>query len=273
MIEEFKNAMRDCGIEPPRDIFPDGVLRRFKIKNKSCGWVILHGGDYWAGAFGDWSKDFKAKWKQKEKEGVKKIYSKEEIDRIKNHKKEEEINRRIKRSEAAVFSQNIWSLANECISHTYLTKKRVKSYGLKAATNGILLVPIYNRFGALVNLQRIYADGTKKFMTGAEITGCFFMIEGESDTIIICEGYATGASIHEHYGCTVVVAFNAGNLPAVAKSIAEIYRGNEIIIAADNDESGVGERKAKEACLAIGCSYIMPDVVGMDFNDIISMSL
>ena len=37
--------------------------------------------------------------------------------------------------------------------------------------------------------------------------------------LVICEGFATGASIHEATGHAVAVAFNAGNLQAVAVAL------------------------------------------------------
>jgi putative DNA primase/helicase len=73
--------------------------------------------------------------------------------------------------------------------------------------------------------------------------------------------------LYENYNCTVIIAFDAGNLKPVAINVKKIYPDAEIIIAADNDVSGIGERKALEACDAIGCGYIMPHVVGTDWND------
>lgn len=45
----------------------------------------------------------------------------------------------------------------------------------------------------------------------------------EIDQVVVTEGYATGASIHEATGARVIVAFNAGNLLPVAKQIKELW--------------------------------------------------
>jgi len=67
---------------------------------------------------------------------------------------------------------------------------------------------------------------------------------------LICEGYATGASLYEATGIPTVVAFNAGNLPKVAKELKNEHPDVDFIICADNDKwtsGNPGRTKAKEA--------------------------
>jgi len=52
---------------------------------------------------------------------------------------------------------------------------------------------------------------------------------------VVCEGYATGATIHEATGLAVIVAFDAGNLLPVARFFREKKPDWLIVIAADND--------------------------------------
>ncbi len=51
------------------------------------------------------------------------------------------------------------------------------------------------------------------------MAGCYFSIGDVNGAVAvcICEGFATGASIHEATDYPVVVAFNAGNLGPVAR--------------------------------------------------------
>ena len=93
------------------------------------------------------------------------------------------------------------------------------------------------------------------------------------DTILICEGWATGASLFEATGHFTIVAFSAGNLTAVALSTRKHHQANEIMICGDNDASGVGQIAARAAALAINGKYILPDTVGQDFNDSINMEV
>ena len=64
-------------------------------------------------------------------------------------------------------------------------------------------------------MQTIAPDGTKMFMSGGRVKGCYYGIGKPKGALIVCEGFATGASIHECTGHAVAVACNAGNLEAV----------------------------------------------------------
>ena len=91
---------------------------------------------------------------------------------------------------------------------------------------------------------------------GGKVAGGYHSFTGDlPDTgrVVVVEGYATGATVHEATGLHVVVAFNAGNLLPVAKRLHEINPEPRIIIAADND------RFAK--CKADGCGQRVPVAV------------
>lgn len=120
----------------------------------------------------------------------------------------------------------------------------------------------------MVNLQFITPEGQKRFLKDGRKHGCFHIIGGHySDRILICEGFATGASLFEDWGQRVIVAFDAGNLLPVAKKIREFAPRSEIIICGDHDLSGIGQSKAKEAALAIHGKVFIPPVPGQDWND------
>ena len=72
-------------------------------------------------------------------------------------------------------------------------------------------------------------------MKNGRISGLFFAIGDPTYERVVCEGYATGASIHEATGYCVHVAFNAGNLISVAKTIRQQHSESKIFIAADDD--------------------------------------
>jgi putative DNA primase/helicase len=75
--------------------------------------------------------------------------------------------------------------------------------------------------GTLHGIQAIGPDGVKWFNTGATVAGHFHLIGTPAGRLYLCEGYATGATIHEATGAAVAVAFHAGNLKAVAKILRE----------------------------------------------------
>ena len=86
-----------------------------------------------------------------------------------------------------------------------------------------LIVPAGNA-GKLATLQFIRADGVKKQLPHGSIRGARYILGRLTDAeiIIIVEGFATGASIHEATGLPVVVAFDAGNLATIAAGSAAI---------------------------------------------------
>lgn len=70
----------------------------------------------------------------------------------------------------------------------------------------------------------------------------------------MCEGFATGASIHECTGHAVAVAFNAGNLSTVAMALRIKYPSFKIIIAADDDRHTPGNPGVTKAVAAAQAS-------------------
>jgi putative DNA primase/helicase len=275
-IYQFKNAMLDALGCFPENIIGNGSLHRFKIDGKLNGWYVLHLDGRAAGCFGDWKQGIKCKWKMSGKFMPLSEYQhqtfKAQCQREEAKRKAEEAS---KRREAAKKAAYIWNKATHALAnHPYLTIKRIKPHGARIVKNNTLVIPLFNANKELVNLQFISENGTKRFLSGGQKKGCFYPI-GElksADIISICEGFATGASLYEHEGKSVVIAFDAGNLKAVAIEIRSLFPKAEIFIAADNDESGVGEDKAREAARAIGCKYLMPNILG-DFNDYFAGSL
>lgn len=157
--------------------------------------------------------------------------------------------------------------------HTYLQTKRVKPYQLRQNGN-CLLVPLVDG-ETLVNLQRIYPDGTKRFLSGGRIRGCYSAIGDADGPLYICEGWATGATIHGLTGHCVACAMNAGNLLSVTQLLRNRHPGRHIIIAGDNDrhtDGNPGKTAALKAARAIGAECIVPDfsdhLPGTDYNDL-----
>jgi putative DNA primase/helicase len=95
------------------------------------------------------------------------------------------------------------------------------------------------------SLQFIGPDGVKRFLTGGRVTGCYFSIGNPKGAAALCiaEGFATGATIHEATGYPVAVAFNAGNLGAVAKTLRGKFPDLPLILCGDFDKSGTGQRR------------------------------
>ena len=272
-IEHFKNAIQHKGITPPSIIIGDGNRHRFHVEGDKRGslngWYRLHLDGRAAGSFGDWKQGIKERWKL---EGnCKRLTDAERhafaIDRQRQAdvRQTEETNRH---NEAIKKAAYIWSRSTPVTQHQYTTKKGVRLHAVRCY-RGSLVIPLYDESGVIVSLQFIGDDGTKRMMKGGKAQGscCFIGDMQSGDIILVCEGWATGASLYEATGHFTIVAFSAGNLKAIARQARKHYPGSEILICGDNDLNGVGNKAAQEAAVAIGGKCILPATPGQDFND------
>ena len=178
--------------------------------------------------------------------------------------------------DAARRALAIWQAAVPAEDHPYFTKKGVKAYGLRVH-NGDLIVPCFID-DRLATVQRISPDGQKKFIHGGAKKAGYYLIGESFDTILVAEGYATGATLHEGTGHAVAVAFDAGNLKPVALAIRRDYPAARIVICGDDDyrtEGNPGRTKAIEAAQACGGAWVLPEFgltreeQDSDFNDLV----
>ena len=272
MIDKFRSAMRSAGIETKAEILADGVLHRFRVEGDRSGtlngWYVLHCDGMPAGQFGSFKLDISEKWSAKDT----KTFTPEEKAlfaakmRVMRQQRDE-MQAKIQ-GECREWCKTIFETAKDANNeHPYLKRKGVQAYGLKLL--GVsLMAPVRDSTGQLHGLQFIQPDGSKKFKTGTAKQGNYFAIGRPKDnTLLLAEGYATGASLHEATGHAVAVCFDAGNLKAVAEALRKKYPEFRLIICADNDESGIGQTKADEAALAVGGVVAMPPEAGTDWND------
>ncbi|MFC5548180.1 DUF5906 domain-containing protein [Massilia aerilata] len=127
--------------------------------------------------------------------------------------------------------------------HDYLERKRVGSEGTRVSPKGDLLVPArkYSHAGAvLVALQKIQADGAKRFSFEADMVGaCCLLgsVDASVPLIEIGEGYATCATVRmaTDFDTPAMVAFNAGNLLPVAQQLRRDFPNAHLLFLADDD--------------------------------------
>jgi len=171
--------------------------------------------------------------------------------------------RRAKQTKTAEQARRWWATAGAADpNHSYLAKKRLAPHGLRQR-GSMLLVPLHVN-GELVNLERIFPDGDKRPLAGGRVKGVASLIGSlaGAERVLIAEGWATAAALHEATGAPVVVARNADNLEAVARRLRQRLPDSvSITIAADDDrftDNNPGVTKAQLAALAIGAKVLMP---------------
>ena len=164
-------------------------------------------------------------------------------------------------------------------ANPYLQNKSSTAFGVRESASK-LVIPARNINGEITSLQFINENGDKRFMPGGKIKASFHLIGQLGSLLCIAEGYATGASFYEYSKrkIPVAIAFNAGNLKAVAEAFKEKHPDLEIVIVGDNDrftKGNPGKAKAIEAAEAVGGKYFIPKFEdgepGTDFNDWINL--
>lgn len=193
-------------------------------------------------------------------------------------KRQHEAEQRQRNQAAAEYAKRLWRDARRADpSHSYLSAKGCRPYSLRQQGDQ-LLVPLYHG-GALVNLQRIGADGHKRFLSGGRVKGCYSPLGliTAGQPLYLCEGWATGATLHAETGHPVACAMNCGNLLEVGRHLQRRHPDAVMIFAADDDrqtEGNPGKTAAIAAATALGCGLILPPWPAnaplhlTDFNDL-----
>ena len=280
LIEQFRQAIAAAGLTPPDVIHDGGAIHRFSTNGKpsdDSGWYSLHTDGIAAGAFGCWREGLQSTWCAKSDNAMTAAELDTHRTRIKAIQVQRETEVIQRQQSAATDAARRVQTASICHQHTYTTAKGVQCHGVRVDTAGALIVPMIDTAGTLHSLQTITPDGDKRFLSGGRVKGCYHAIGKPAGLLIVCEGYATGASIHEATGHAVAVAFNAGNLEPVAVALRAKYPALKIIIAADDDhltDANPGMTKARAAAQAVGGLVAVPVFSAdrpdkaTDFNDL-----
>lgn len=184
---------------------------------------------------------------------------------------------RARQAEVAAAAAIRWASSKPAAEHPYLTAKGVQAHGLRL-DGRCLLVPLRDSTGTLQSLQTIGPDGEKRFLPGGRVKGCYHSIGKPGARLVVAEGYATAATIHEDTGHAVAVAFNSGNLLNVAQALRAKYPEAVLVVATDDDwqtPGNPGLTAATEAARAVSGLLAVPDFKGLprgpkdtDFNDL-----
>jgi putative DNA primase/helicase len=186
---------------------------------------------------------------------------------------------------AATEAAALWELADEEGESAYLVRKGVQACGVRFGADGGLLVPLRDATGTLLNLQRIapnkpaHGGSDKLFLKGGRKSGLWHWCgtPAGAAVLLVAEGYATGASVHQATGRPVAVAFDAGNLPKVAHALRKAYPAALLVLCGDDDLQtfatkghNPGRDAATAAAQAVHGLAVFPEGLpdgGSDFND------
>ncbi len=299
-IEAFRTAITSAGLTPPEFISGDGKIHRYSTDNKPShknGWYFLHMDGIPWGQAGSWDVnggDPVCQWCAKNESTMTQAERDTHRMRVNLANVQRDAVLFSKHETAAAVAQEILDATEPADpGHGYLAAKGISTDGARQIeavnahrlckrlspelTGPLLVIPIRNIAGELRSLQFITENGVKRPVTGGEKQGCYFAIGVPKGQIIICEGFATGASLAQCTGDAVAVAFDAGNLYAVAVALHVQYPTLKIVIAADDDHQQAGNpglTKATAAAHAVGGILAVPTFAegrpgnASDFNDL-----
>ncbi len=277
--EQLYDAMLDAGLQPPDNIHMDGKIHRFNSGTKGTGgkggdkpgWYLIFGDGVPAGRFGCWRAGVESTWRA---DVGRKYTPAEEMAHARRMAEAKTIR------DAAIEKQHeiaadtvtqIWNSAHAASpEHPYLKRKGIQTHGARVTGDGRLVVPLYDADGALSSLQYIAHDGSKLYHSGGQTGGKYWMVGtiDEPGAVYVAEGFATAATIHEITGRPCIIAYSASNIvPVVGAWREKLGVTQEIVIVADHDKHGVGQKYADQASAKYGARVVMPPIEGMDAND------
>lgn len=293
-LDQFRAFIKELCGTAPASIDADGKWHRFRIedtrsKASTPGAYLMHLDENPVGLFMDWRRGERHRWRPGGATGA--------IDRESLRKQAAETEERRRAGYAEAAAKALTFFQKECVaingaSHPYLERKRIGPHGARQGSGrpfGLgdqpcLIVPIRGPDNKALTLQAICGDGERRFWPGSTTEGGYTLI-GRDDgktVIVLCEGFATGATIHEATGWLVVVCLSASNLVRVSRWAGHRWPGRPFVVAGDDDwhlprkekpQPNEGLEAAIKAARNLGCRHVLPDMQGVvtdggdDFND------
>lgn len=286
-IESLRAAMSVSGLVFNGQFKIDDEIHHFNCPGEKgeASWYAGHERD---GAiianYGCFRRDIKATWCSTSRDKM----SREEWTENSKRWKELEVRRaedeKRKHAESKAKCEAWFAKFPKADGHMYLAVKGVPALGplylfTDELFDGWLAMPLQDIDGSIHSAQFVADDGTKEYCYGGRKKGCFYPVsETPGGPIIVCEGYATGASLFLATGWTVICAMDCGNLLPVCQSFRKKYPLRTIIIAADNDQfkkENAGVTKGRAAAKDISGVLAFPEFSDealanepTDFNDL-----
>lgn len=272
MSNTMMDAMRAAGLAPHKDIDlrDDGKLTRYRVQGDKAGsrngWAVLYSHPISSGAFGSWKTGESHTWREASHKPQTPAERAELQRQLAAMRAARDAERDKVQEGARARAAKLWTRARPATNvHPYLQRKGVGAYGVRQLRE-LLLIPARDAHGVLHTLQFIGPDGAKRFLSGGRIAGCYFSIGRPLDSLLICEGLATGSTLYAATGRAVAVAFNAGNLQPVASALRAKFPELSLIIVADNDlmtPGNPGVTRATQAARAVGGLVAVPRFDGV----------
>ncbi len=217
------------------------------------GWYVLNeyhmpdqGETYIVGSFGVWHGNDNGAQKIQIKPNGRKL-SKDERDAIAARHRENarrmKAQRQAEQRRASELAAKTWAAYVTEGQSDYLARKGVGAHGIRFDPKGAgtIAVPMMDGKGRVHGLQIIRGSNRGRKLEkqywpkGLDKVGHYHLIGGVTTIVLLAEGYATAATLHEATGLPVAVCFDANNMLPVAKALRTDYPRAKILVCADDD--------------------------------------
>jgi len=262
----FMAAIHAAGLAPAKELELDvGLLSRFRISGDKAGskngWAIFHESPVPSGAYGSWRTGASHRWSSTPAAGETEAERVDRLKAVESMRSAHAAEKAVVQMSAQQRAAKLWATSTPATTvHAYLQSKRVRPYGVRQLRE-MLVVPARDAEGVLHTLQFIGADGSKRFLAGGRIAGCYLSIGKPNGRLLLAEGFATGATLFEATGIATAVCFNCGNLERVARSLRNKFPRLQLVICADDDRATPGNpgmTHAIAAAKAVGGLLAVP---------------
>ena len=137
---DFREAMRNTGIETDADLIADGHLHRFHVEGdrhgSRNGWYVLHDGNHPAAAFGCNKRGITCRWRASQTQPL----SQHDRAQIEADRKARAIEQERAYSASAERAGQILRAATlDSVDHAYVERKRIRTFGVKQNSDGVLV--------------------------------------------------------------------------------------------------------------------------------------
>lgn len=283
---DVQAQLRGAGLSGPRvESLELGRLIRTKAEGEreERGWYVLHalrgrdGDELLVGSFGVWQGlDNGARKVELAKEAMTDEAREALRAKWREDRRRAEGARKADAAKAARRAELVWRKCTQTPPDggvDYLARKGVGAHGVRYSPTGAVVLAMHDGQGRVHGLQfilsktqakeRIAKTGRDKeyWPKGVAKQSHWFQIGAVAGLCLICEGYATAASLHEATGIPVAVAFDAGNLRHVAKALRHTHPRARFLVCADDDfasPENPGISAASAAALEVSGAWVAP---------------
>lgn len=260
-------------VEPIADKLASGIPVRFRAEGdkpgRRNGWAVLHLDGVPAGVFRHYRLGVREFWHSgSDPRSLSPAERRAIMAKARASEARRQAETEARQEAAAGVARDLWRRAGKADpAHGYLARKSLPPFGIRQHGDA-LLVPMVDHGFRLWNVQRVFPDGRKLFLSGGRTDGLFwshgaFVQDGQPSAgpLVIGEGFATMAAVHCATGHGVVAAMSARNLEAVARAMRKLFPSRTLVIAADDDRHlpvNTGLLAAQKAAESIGALLATP---------------